>query len=717
MAAARRRRRSGDRDGSDGMVIQPRVGSLTAHGSEYVSLSAVSGLVTAKILVVDDDPRNLFAVEEMLRAPGLEIVLAESGEAALRHVLRDDFAVILLDVRMPRIDGYEVATMIRGRPRSSRMPIIFLTAYNKDELHVFRGYSAGAVDYVLKPIEPLILKSKVDVFVDLYRKTEEIRRKGEDERRLLLENLQVRGEKLQAERDLRRALERQEAILSSLPVVLTSRGVERPFPALFVSDNVERLTGFPASRFTGDAEFGLGRVHPEDRDRVCRELAAAEETGSYGCEYRWQCADGEYRFFLDQGVLSPAEGGRSGEIFGTMFDVTERRLLEDRLLHASKLEAIGRLTGGIAHDFNNMLSVVIGNLDLLQTSLDGNEKATRRTRLAIEGAQRCADLTNRLLTFSRRQPLQTIVVDLRDLMPGMLELLQRTLGERIEVEFEVAESLWPVKVDPTQLEAALVNLAVNARDAMPDGGSLTIAMANRAADAPDGPNEPCGDQVVVAVTDNGTGMSEEVKRRVFEPFFTTKESGKGTGLGLSMVYGFVRQSDGHIEIDSAPDKGTTVRIFLPRAEKVEQSGASVRALTPTPRRGNGETILVVEDDDKVRHVTVSTLASLGFEVVEAETGDEALAVLRDDSGIDLVLSDVKMPGSTSGTDLARRIQMDWPWIKVLLTSGYIEADEDIEQFNVIFKPYRVAELAERLHALLESGANLDAAETRIARIA
>jgi CheY-like chemotaxis protein len=179
----------------------------------------------------------------------------------------------------------------------------------------------------------------------------------------------------------------------------------------------------------------------------------------------------------------------------------------------------------------------------------------------------------------------------------------------------------------------------------------------------------------------------------------------------------VRQSDGHIEIDSAPDKGTTVRIFLPRAEKMEQSGASVRALTPTPRRGNGETILVVEDDDKVRHVTVSTLASLGFEVVEAETGDEALAVLRDDSGIDLVLSDVKMPGSTSGTDLARRIQMDWPWIKVLLTSGYIEADEDIEQFNVIFKPYRVAELAERLHALLESGAKLEAAETRIARIA
>jgi signal transduction histidine kinase len=699
------------------MMSQPRVGSLTAHGSEYVSLSAVSGLVPAKILVVDDDPRNLYAVEEMLRAPGIEIVLAESGEAALRHVLRDDFAVILLDVRMPRIDGYEVASMIRGRPRSSRMPIIFLTAYNKDELHVFRGYSAGAVDYVLKPIEPLILKSKVDVFVDLYRKSEEIRRKGEDERRLLIENLQVRSEKLQAERDLRRALERQESILRSLPVVLTSRAVEPPFPALFVSDNVERLTGFPASRFTAEPEFGLSRVHPEDRERVSRELAAAVANGTYAFEYRWQCADGEYRSFLDQGVLAPEEGARAKEIFGTMFDVTERRLLEERLLHASKLEAIGRLTGGIAHDFNNMLSVVIGNLDLLQSSLDGNEKATRRTRLAIEGAQRCADLTNRLLTFSRRQSLRTSVLDLRDLVPGMIELLQRTLGEQIEIRCEADEELWPVEVDPNQLEAALLNLAVNARDAMPEGGSLTIAMTNRAADQADGSSEPRRDEVEIAVTDTGVGMSAEVKQRVFEPFFTTKESGKGTGLGLSMVYGFVRQSDGQIEIESAVERGTTVRIHLPRAEKREQSGEAIRALSPAPRPGNGETILVVEDDEKVRQVTVSTLASLGYRAIEAGNGDEALTALRDLDGIDLVLSDVKMPGATSGIDLARRVQEEWPWIQVLLTSGYIEAEADVESFNVIFKPYRVTELAERLHGLLDSRAGAAIPEQRVARIA
>ncbi|MBA3518836.1 MAG: response regulator, partial [Rhizobiales bacterium] len=208
-------------------------------------LSARNGPIPAKILAADDDPHNLLALEEILQAPGCEVVLVRSGEEALRQILREDFAVILLDVQMPRMDGYEVAKFIRGRSRSTRVPIIFLTAYSKDELHVFRGYTAGAVDYVFKPIEPIILQSKVAVFVELYRKTEEIRRQSELERDLLLENLRVRGEKLAAEQALRRAQERQEAILRSLPVVLTSRATAPPFPPLFVSDNVERLTGFP----------------------------------------------------------------------------------------------------------------------------------------------------------------------------------------------------------------------------------------------------------------------------------------------------------------------------------------------------------------------------------------------------------------------------------------------------------------------------------------
>jgi len=255
--------------------------------------------VTAKILVVDDDRRNLFAVEEMLRVPGTEIVLATSGEAALRHVLTDEFAVILLDVQMPGLDGYEVATMIRGRPRSSRVPILFLTAFNKDDLHVFRGYTAGAVDYVFKPIEPLILRSKVDVFVDLYRKTEEIRRQGEEERRLLIENLRVRGEKLKAEQALRRRDEQQSLVLRSLPIALYTASIQDDHRQLhFTNDSVERITGFPPGEFLSESDFWESRLDPEDRERVLGALKGLDEAGSVTLEYRWRCPDG-VRYIYD----------------------------------------------------------------------------------------------------------------------------------------------------------------------------------------------------------------------------------------------------------------------------------------------------------------------------------------------------------------------------------------------------------------------------------
>jgi signal transduction histidine kinase len=662
---------------------------------------ASSAPIAAKILVVDDDRRNLFAVEEMLRTPDTEIVLATSGEAALRQVLTNDFAVILLDVQMPGLDGYEVASMIRGRPRSSRVPILFLTAFNKDDLHVFRGYTAGAVDYVFKPIEPLVLRSKVDVFVDLYRKTEEIRRQADEERRLLMENLRVRGEKLKAEQALRREQERQQAILRSLPVVVTSRSIEAPFPALFVSDNVERLTGFGPESFTSEPEFGVSRIHPEDMERVFQELSSASETGTYACEYRWRCADENYRVFLDQGVLAPGDGA-SREIFGTMFDVTERRHLEQQLAHASKLEAVGRLTGGIAHDFNNMLSVVIGNLDLLRKTVEHDKKAARRVRFAIDGAQRCADLTNRLLAFSRRQPLQANVVDPRDIMPGTLELLRRTLGERIEVRLEIVDDVWPIRVDRSQLESALVNLCVNARDAMPNGGKLTIDVRNYRPGDTDlvQPSGIVGDSVVISVIDSGTGMPPDVLQRVFEPFFTTKESGKGTGLGLSMVYGFVQQSGGDVQVESAPGKGTTIRLFLPRSE----SAAVTRVADDEgalPVLGQGETILVVEDDANVRQVTVSTLESLGFSVRQAGSGDEAAAMLQNGSDVQIVLSDVKMPGMT-GIELARLVKEQWPSVNVLLTSGYVEAEERMDEFEFIHKPFRASDLATKLQSMLRT---------------
>ncbi len=671
-------------------------------GTERPVMTHVApGPVTAKILAVDDDHRNLLAVQEMLRAPGVEVVTADSGEAALRHVLQDDFAVILLDVQMPRIDGYEVAGMIRARQRSSRVPIIFLTAFNKDDLHVFRGYTAGAVDYVFKPIEPLILKSKVDVFVDLYRKTEEIRRQGEEERRLLMENLRVRSEKLKTEQALRRREEHQSIVLQSLPIALYTASLQEDHRRLhFTNDGIQSITGFAPEDFLREEGFWASRLHADDRERVLAQVQELAATGSVTLEYRWCCADGTYRHLLDQTVVTRDEDGSPREFFGMWFDITERKQLEQNLLHASKLEAIGRLTGGIAHDFNNMLSVVIGNLDLLQRSIEGNERAQRRARMAMEGAQRCADLTHRLLAFSRRQPLQASVIDVNTLMPGLLELMRRTLGERIEVSLTGCSEAWPIRVDRAQFEAALLNLAVNARDAMPEGGDLTIAVENRTI--AEGEKPPPGDYVVVSVVDTGTGMPPEVRERVFEPFFTTKESGKGTGLGLSMVYGFVQQSDGHVEIDSALDEGTTIRIFLPRVQGEAATSPADTRVEITQPFGQGQSVLVVEDDPAVRQVAVSTLRSLGFKVKEAVTGDEAANLLQSDSGFRLVLSDVRMPGELTGIDLARLVKSKWPSVQVLLTTGYMDGEVPLGDLDLLYKPYRATDLAEKIQSLLQA---------------
>jgi nitrogen-specific signal transduction histidine kinase/CheY-like chemotaxis protein len=394
-------------------------------------------------------------------------------------------------------------------------------------------------------------------------------------------------------------------------------------------------------------------------------------------------------------VVVRDEDNNLHEFFGMWFDITERKQLEQNLLHASKLEAVGRLTGGIAHDFNNMLSVVIGNLDLMQKSLKGNERAQKRVKMALDGAQRCADLTHRLLAFSRRQPLQSATIDVSALMPGLLELMRRTLGENIRVKLAGSDGIWPIKVDQTQLEAALVNLAVNARDAMPTGGELKIELENRVAENLANP----GEYVVVSVADTGSGMPSHVLERVFEPFFTTKEAGKGTGLGLSMVYGFVQQSGGHIEVDSLPEKGTTIRLFLPRAHgEVAASGDGLRSME-MPQFGQGEAVLVVEDNHEVRQVAVSTLKALGFTVTETETADEAADLLKRNSDFRLVLSDVRMPGKLSGVDLAGLIRADYPHVQVLLTTGYAEDKGLADEIDLIYKPYRALDLAQKIQSM------------------
>ena len=389
-------------------------------------------------------------------------------------------------------------------------------------------------------------------------------------------------------------------------------------------------------------------------------------------------------------------------------EIDRRMRAEEALRQAQKMEAIGQLTGGVAHDFNNLLTVIIGGLDTIRRSKPGDEaRIQRAVDMAVKGAQRAASLTSRLLAFSRRQPLDPKPLDLNLLVRDMTDLLHRTLGEQIELEGVLAPRLWPVEVDQNQLESAILNLAVNARDAMPEGGKLTIETANTALDesyvALDSEVIP-GQYVVVCVSDTGTGMSKEVLAKVFEPFFTTKEVGRGTGLGLSMVYGFVKQSGGHITIYSEEGHGTTVKLYFPRYTGKEQSGPEVPEVA-IPRGSVGEVVLLVEDNEDVRAYSAMILRELGYAVLEVEHAEPALAILKMEQRIDLLFTDVVLPGK-SGRELAEAALALRPKLKILFTTGYsrnaiVHHGRLDAGVNLISKPFTYEQLATRVRDLLD----------------
>jgi PAS domain S-box-containing protein len=396
-------------------------------------------------------------------------------------------------------------------------------------------------------------------------------------------------------------------------------------------------------------------------------------------------------------------------------EVSERLKAEEALRQAQKMEAVGQLTGGVAHDFNNLLTVILGGLDTVsrQLSADFTEENRRRieraVKMASHGAERAATLTARLLAFARRQPLDPRPVDPGRLVTGLADLLQRTLGETVVLETVSGAGLWVTHVDIGELENALVNLAVNARDAMPKGGRLTIETSNAYLDDDyvqtiAEPVDP-GQYVLVAVTDTGSGMDQETLQKVFEPFFTTKEAGKGTGLGLSQVYGFVRQTGGHIRIYSEVGHGTTVKIYLPRLVGV--AAAEEAAQISTVVDGGSETILVVEDHEDLRAYSAGVLHELGYVVLEAPDGRAALEVLQSHNDIALLFTDVVMPAGLDGRQLAEEATRRRPGIKVLYTTGYtrnaIVHNGKLDQgVNLISKPFTYRELATKVRQLLDS---------------
>jgi PAS domain S-box-containing protein len=474
-------------------------------------------------------------------------------------------------------------------------------------------------------------------------------------------------------------------------------------------------------------------IFADDVPKLRAAVEASAETGGYYAEFRVKHRDGSLHWIAGKGEATRDDNGHRW-IAGVYYEVSERKALEARLLalnetlearvaeevqrrqqmedalrQAQKMEVIGQLTGGVAHDFNNLLMVILGNLETVQRRLSADHEVQRMVSAALGGASRAAQLTQRLLAFARRQPLAPEIVCPNKLVAGMSDLMRRALGESIGMETVLSARVWNTFADANQLENALINLAVNARDAMPNGGRLSIETANCYLDEAYCAMESdvvSGEYVGIFVADTGTGMSPEVIEKAFEPFFTTKEI-QGTGLGLSQVYGFLKQSGGHVKIYSTLDKGTTVRLYLPRHQSAAVTADLPHDETASPRAKRGETVLIVEDDPDVRDYTVDVTKELGYRVVSASDGVAALQLLEAHPELRLLFTDVGLPGGMNGRQLADEAMRRRPDMKVLFTTGYARdaivhegrLDPGVE---VVFKPFSYSDLAVKIRRAFDN---------------
>ncbi|MEH7830082.1 hybrid sensor histidine kinase/response regulator [Gemmobacter denitrificans] len=451
-------------------------------------------------------------------------------------------------------------------------------------------------------------------------------------------------------------------------------------------------------------------IHPDDRDRVLTGFKAflASRAESWQMEYRLCSADGSYLHVRDLALALRDENGTAYRVIGTMADLTAEIEAAEKLQQAQRLEAMGKLTGGVAHDFNNLLTVIIGNAEALAMGL---EDPARRAlaEAVIQAAGRGADLVASLLSFARRRPLRPKALETGPLLAELGRMLGRTLPASLRLQIEAPPGLWPVEADPAQLQTALLNLAVNAADAMPDGGHLLIEAENAVLDdsyAEANPGARAGAFLRISITDTGHGMPTEIAARAFDPFFTTKAVGKGSGLGLSMVHGFVNQSGGHVKLYSEVGIGTTISLYLPRGRGTGRNTAAMPAPGKVPM-GQGEHIIIAEDDPALRAHVIRLVESLGYRVSAAEDGAAALALIRATPDAALLFTDVVMPGDMPGTALAEHALAERPGLKILFTSGYTEAaitrNGQLDPgMQLLSKPYRRDELARKLREVLEA---------------
>ncbi len=625
------------------------------------------------VLYVDDNRLDRELVRDALEKEhkGFNVIEASSRREFEARLAEGGFDLVLSDVNILGFEGLEVIAAVKARQPG--MPVIIVTGTGSEEMAV-AALHAGAADYVIKTPShiqrlPLTIQG-------------------------VMEKLRLKAEKARAE-------EAFQNLVSCAPIgiFIAQRG---RFQVL--NPAVPKITGYQEDELLAKDVFIL--VAPECKSLV-REQALRRLKGESQTPFEFQIItkDGRRRWLMET-VVSTSYGGQRA-VLGYCLDITEQKEMAQRFLQAQKMEAIGRLAGGVAHDFNNMLMAIQGYAEIMMLDLRQDDPLYRSAAEIHKAAERAASLTRQLLAFSRKQVLAPRVINLNAVVSDLKGMLRRLIGEDVEIKFSLAPELAAVKIDPGQIEQVIMNLAVNSRDAMPQGGKLLIETANVYLDEGYGhhhDNIPAGPYVKLAVSDTGLGITPEAVPLIFEPYYTTKEAGKGTGLGLSTVYGIIKQSGGHLEVESEPGQGTTFVIYLPQvAEAVELPAAPGPAV---PLRG-WETILVVEDEDLVRGLMVQTLRLYGYQILEAKNGGEALLLCeRRQSPIHLLLTDVVMP-QLSGCELAERLRRLHPEIRILFMSGYTA--DAVWQHEVLGKkipflqkPFRHDVLAAKVREVLDA---------------
>ena len=638
------------------------------------------------ILIVDDTAANLQVLTSIVTTEGYSILLAQSGEEALRVANEYHPDIILLDVMMSKMDGFDVCRQLKANPSTAPIPVIFVTARTDVEA-VEKGFDVGGDDYVSKPFND----------------------------RVLLARLKNHVERYQRERELALNRERLNTALDAAKI--GSFTIKLPEQTWMPDEQLRRLFDIETEVPELEIKQWYEHVVPEDLENTIRRITSCVANNSF-CkfEFRIKNRTGEIKWFrCSMQVTERNEKGEPTLIVGVNVDISKEhsmldtiRQQEETLAQSRKLKAMGQLTGGIAHDFNNMLATILGFAELLSEDLKDNEEYSYYCKNITDTCERAATLTNQLLTFSRKQGKLTTAIDLHVLIQSSMDLLQHSLGKNITIKKNLEAKEHYIMGEFAQLQNILLNLGFNARDAMPDGGTLELYTENVSIYEQDLPHLPvdmvAGNYIVLHVRDTGTGMEKHVLDKIFEPFFTTKDSGKGTGLGLSTTYGTINAHNGSIYAESTPGEGTVFHIYFPVSDLKPEKEASEEKSSVKNTVSEG-TILVIDDEETIRRMLIKTLSYIGYKVLDADSGKKGIDLYKQEMDtISAVILDVILP-EMDGVQIYKALKQINPDVKILVSSGYASNKQTIELREMgvegfLKKPYRQNELVKAVNTVV-----------------